>query len=233
MSIDPTNGVSLARELADLKRRLNLLERSGAHVSSMAVSGPDPEETIVEMGGLRTQSDVANKDSLELDGSQGLAVYDYVGTERVPRMRVSDVKGVELPKTHTSWISGVSHPSVGITAGSYTSAWVAYMIGGPDSDSLSTEFFISAPVGTTAKMKVDNLATGLSTDEMTHTGTGSSTTRKVRWLHGIPLEDITGATWVFRLRVYRSAGAGTITVWQPTALMQGDLIGTTSGGVFQ
>lgn len=225
---------TIDRQLADIHQRLAMLERTSTTLASSSIDSPDAdEEVVVEFGALTTQSVTTNKDSLYPDGSLGLGVYDYVGTERVPRLRVSNTRGVELPKTHTGWIRGDTHPSVSVSSASWVTAWSSTMIGGPDSDTLTCEWFVDVPTGTTLEMKLENLATTISTDTLTEVGAPGSSTRKVRWIHGIPLEDVTGATWQWRLRCRRTAGAGTSLVYEPTPLVQGVMNGATSGGVYQ
>lgn len=230
MSSDGVHRATLDRQLADLERRLAILERSATTLASSAVVDPDdPGKVLVELGELTTQSDTSNPDSLEHDGSTGLAVYRWDTNERVTALRLSQDRGLEAPLSYSTWVSGTT-PSFTTTSATYVTAWTLYLQN-LDSDCFAAEWFVYVPVGTTAQFEFDMPGTGGATDTFTTVGAGTEV-RKLRWLHEQPLDAWPTSTYQVRLKVRRTAGAGTITVYQPTDMAQGDMPGATTGGVY-
>lgn len=221
---------TLDRQLADMEQRLRALERSATTLSRSALPHPDDADKVtVEMGELTTQSDTSNADSLDVDGSHGLAVYRWDGTERVTGMRVSDDRGLEAPLSYATWVTGTI-PSVSLATGTWTTVWTLYLQN-LDSDCFSTEWFMDTPVGTTVEVLFDMPGTGGQSDTFTTVGAGQEI-RKLRWLHEQPLDAWPTSTYQVRMRARRTAGAGTTVVYQPIDMAQGDLPGATTGGVY-
>lgn len=226
--MDPINR-GLDHELADIKRRLSLLESSGGQVYRAGISSTDPEELAVELGVLSTQSDTSNKDSLDDTSPEsiGLGVYSYDDTERLTRLRVSDVKGLERPFSYSDWRKTTSYESVNVTSASYVDVWhvdLAQM----ESDTISFGLWVTTPAGTNCTLQVDLYAAAHSTSERAVTGAGLEW-HEVRWQHGMSPEDWTGWQRV-RVRCKRTSGAGTVIVREPLQLAQGDVAGADSDG---
>lgn len=221
---------TLDRRLAALEQRLTLLERTSTTLSRSALADPDDADAVtVELGELTTQSDLTNKDSLEVDGTNGLGVYRWDGNERTAAFRVSDTKGLEAPLVYTSWRKTTTVSSVNVTSASYQDVWHVDL---PtlDTDTLSMGWYADVPAGTTAKWEVDLYGAAYSTSERTTTGAGLEWF-DIRWQHGMPTT-AWPASWGIRVRVrcYRSAGAGTIVVREPTALALGHTEGASADG---
>ena len=218
----------LEHELADIKRRLEVIERSGGLVQRLGVASDDPEELAVELGALSDQSDTSNKDSIADNGTIGLGVYAYDGTERYTLLKASETHGLERPWLQSSWRDPAAYTN--ITAGSWTTLFVTdiYMLA---ADTIATNLQAYAPVGTTIAFRLNLHNGAATTDTMTEVGDGSTNLRKFRWLHG---ELMNAGTYQLKLQGYRVSGAGTGQVYWPSDIARGSgFVGATSGGVYQ
>lgn len=238
MITDPVHADSLARRLAAIEERLGIIDRSTSSISVVkqgvdtgVVGAADGgAEIAAEVGYLTTQAEGGAKDEVARDGSAGLAAYRYDADERLDVLRVSDTKGLEAPQLYVDWrkTSG-GYEYVDVTSASYVDVWhvdLPMLV----SDTLSVGWYATVPAGTTAKWTVDLYGASYSTTERTTTGAGLEWF-DVRWQHGMPATDWP-STWGIRVRIrcYRSAGAGTIEVREPTALAIGHYTGASAGG---
>ena len=207
--VDPHLPASITRDIADLERRLRIMERSNRLTTASVTDG-----SLDVMDADRARRVAMGK--LD-DGRFGLAAYDANGNERFR----ADDRGIIAP----SGIFQVASVNDGVVAGA-SSALSHKMYGGLLAHSaLQINVPWDSSGGTSSVNVFVTDAGGLVS---TGTGVGPLGAGGVivfRWLHTLAL----GSTGEFRLFIQKASGAGTPTVRPPIVWGVDPALATATG----
>jgi hypothetical protein len=208
---------SLATELAELRDRIDALERADRLTNASIRGG--------SLVALNTAFNRIGEFGSLVGGGHGIAINN-AGTLN-SLFIVQDATGWAIPGVPQPWRKTTD--SALINAAAFTSAYrtnIADLVG----DVITTAVVTTQPAGVTGELRL-NLV-GVGTTAVKTLPAGANTVTIFRWLHGGTLS---GVAAQLDLEVRRTAGAADITVFEPDPILvrSGLLVtGETSGGVF-
>lgn len=209
---DPTLPPSLAAEIADLKRRLNNLERSQRLPFSSTRGGAflfldDNGQPRMTLGNVALDGSVGGvlaAYGLMLRGDQGAIVL---------MTRAGD-DGIVYPELPVPiWDPG--EPNKDTTSATFVSMWEARW-DFPPSDVYRCEGFVASAVGTTGEMR---LVIGATATSVLAIPAAANNTYSFDWIHPAPTglydPSSTEGSLVVSIQARRTGGAGAVGVRRP------------------
>ena len=216
---------SLASDIADIRRRLDVLERSNKLLSAAIIGGAlrvldIAEDPVALLGALPTSL-------YDPVATNGLRVYSAGGTGIAPLLSVNQLNGLAFPWLSTEWKTTTD--SVVVTSGTFATQWTS-----------TTELVFAKEILFRVRLAVDASTTAEAQVLVTAVdGTGggvmgnvlslSAATDAVREFRLGHSQTIGGGPLMFSLQVRRVTGAGNVTVYHPHPLHHGG-IGAVTGG---
>jgi hypothetical protein len=223
---DPVYPASLDREVAELRRRLDNLERSTS-LNSAAIQD-----------GSLSVLDASNNSRLVIGKTNASGVYGIKANNTsgtvVFEVNSAGLSRPLIPLATTNPYNAV----IDVTAGAYDRTWIA-STGAVSQDAVWCNLYLGSDVGTTGsvRLKCDIRTTPLVASA-TFTSysvalaipSGYGEPKTVKFAPGWPVN--AGGTDVgfvyITVEAYRTGGAGNVAIWQPTGIFQ---VGMTDIGL--